>query len=399
MKKLLLLIPQNIIPAVDGGKAGIYFPMQLLAKEYEVKAVVFVSIAEDTNKLAYHSLGVEVFFLRVNKIDSPIQLIKNAFQQLPLKFNKYYKKTHQSFIDELCMDWQPASILCHHAHLAYYLRNYKSSFPNIRLLLREHNIEYLIVEQFYRTEKKMLHKAIGYWQYLKTKKVEQHAWAWFHHVLFISDSDYSNVKETTGFEKHVLYDGGKQREIGNVKKADAFLFTGSVSSFQNAYNLSYFIHQVWIPWKEANSNQFELWVTGNDEKQVNDKLHLEQGLLEKYHIKLLGFVHDLDAVLQQAKYFVSPTIIGAGIRIKVIEALCNGCVVFLSPLDESMVACLEDGVNVLSFSDQTSFNNNFNKVNFSDNFYASISNNALQISREQLSWDILLHKIMGIINA
>ena len=75
MKKILVLIPQNIIPAIDGGKQSIFYPMQILAKHYNVKAIVFVDKKEQNEKKDYEKINVTPFFLHTDKSNSIIKII------------------------------------------------------------------------------------------------------------------------------------------------------------------------------------------------------------------------------------------------------------------------------------------------------------------------------------
>ncbi|HVX49087.1 MAG TPA: glycosyltransferase [Chitinophagaceae bacterium] len=398
MRKILLLIPQNVIPPNDGGKTGIYMPMQMLAKKYAVKAVIFCSAGEGFNASDYEALDVEAIAAEVNKKDSPITLLANILSHQPFKFSKYYKRRHLYLIKKICRKWQPDIIICHHAHLAEYCRQLKKISPKTQLILREHNVEYLLVQQYYKLQQNIFLKNISYWQYQKTKRYERKCWAWFDNVVFISDSDFKQFDSATNTKACVIYDGpGNNWSQRNAAiKKNAFLFTGNVSSYQNKKNLENFIRKVWIPWKQQQpaSAGFELWITGNKSyDQVLNALQLNTKQATELQIKILGFVDDLAAVIAESRFFLSPTLIGAGIRIKVLEAMREGACVFLTMKDLEMCGVLKDRENVLVYSDTDSFNSQFTLMQQNAALYNHITVNAQNTAIDNFSWSIFFEKL------
>lgn len=395
MKKILLLIPQNVIPVTDGGKAGIYNPMRMLAGVFDVRAFVFTDVTDVVNEHAYKQLGVQVTFLQVDKKDRLLKMAFNFLYRLPFKFNKYYTKQHQQTINTFCKQWQPDIVICHHAHLAAYCRQLKKYHNNVQLVLREHNIEYLLVQQYYELQTNWLKKIIAYWQYLKTKKAEELSWNWFDKILFISDTDFQLVPATIRQQKGlVLYDGGVLvNKISTVKKP-YFLFTGKVSSLQNKTNLAHFVHEVWIPWKKNfDTYNYELWVTGNTPEELAEALQVTEQHLQHFNIKAVGFVDNLTQVIQEAKFVISPTIIGAGIRIKVLEALCYGSVVFLTEKDLQMVGSFKNLYNVVLYNNVDDFNSQFLLLHTNEVAYNALSANAYHTASTVLTWDVFFQKL------
>jgi hypothetical protein len=397
LKKILLLIPQNVLPVTDGGKAAIYNLMSLLAKENHVKALIFTDLQDvcDINK--YQNLNVEPYFFAVNKKDTFITIISNIFYNLPFKFKKYYSRKHQQTINQLCTAWQPNIIICNHAHLAAYCTVIKKLLPTTKFILREYNIEYLLVYQFYKLSKNPLAKLIAYWQYKKTKAVEVSSWNFFDKILFISDTDFELVPKNIIHEKGmVLYESSNvvEHTINLNNKKPYFLFTGKVSVLQNKQNLENFIFNIWIPWKNKYENKdFELWITGTPQNEFQQTIKISDTELLKYKIVIKGFIDNLTDVVNNAYFFLSPTIIGAGIRIKVIEAICSGCVVFLTTIDLKMVKHFKHLHNVVHYTTVDDFNTNFNLLTTNYQLYTSIQNNALTTANNYLSKQVFVEQL------
>jgi len=400
VKKILLLVPQNVIPATDGGKIGIYKPMQMLAEEFTVKALIFIGKNEKFDAAAYKKIKVDAVTAPVNKKDNIFSAIFNIGANLPFKFSKYYSKKHKALIEDICNTWKPDILICHHAHLANYCEGLKNKFPSILLILREHNVEYLLVEQYYRYQGNFLLRLFAFWQYKKTKSFEIKCWEYFDKVAFISDTDFRCFRRYGKTEGYTIYDGTDNiaKNIAGIsEKSKAFLFSGSLGSYQNKINLYQFIHFIWIPWKKKfpASAGYELWITGDRDKQsVATRLKLNAEYERLYNICILGFVDDIAAVMQKAQFFLSPTIIGAGIRIKVLEALGLGCVIFLTEKDLDISAELKDEKNVLLYHSLTTFNNKFEKVLAGGSaLYYNIAEQAVITADKYFTWNVFYKKL------
>lgn len=398
MKKILLLIPQNVIPSTDGGKHGLYYPMKILGEKYNVKVVVFVGDHEQKNTLAYREINIDAVFLDTDKTDNIFNVIGNIFKKLPFKFDRYFSIKNINTVLDICKTWKPELAICHHAHLALYGKIISTNYPSIKLILREHNIEYVIIKQYAQTSKNLLIKAAAYWQYFKAKKIEEQSWSWFNKVLFISNSDIKIANKNKANKNYILIaDGSNLSPIINTKKQDAFLFAGTLTTLQNVYNLKYFINNIWKPWKNLNNNNYELWISGNSKTNALQKLNITEPDLEKFNIKILGFVDDIKNTIQSAKFFLSPTIIGAGIRMKVLEAMCNGSVVFLTKIDIEMLNILNNS-NVVEYNSVDEFNEKFNQFNINEILYNSVAKSAYDLATKELTWDTFSKKYLVVVD-
>lgn len=198
----------------------------------------------------------------------------------------------------------------------------------------------------------------------------------------------------------VLYDGGKLNLNNSATKKPYFLFTGKVTVLQNQYNVTYFIKNIWIPWKEKfYTKNFEFWITGNSKKEFLENVLIDEAELEKYNIKVLGFVDDLNTIVHEATFFISPTMIGAGIRIKVIEALCMGSVVFLTDIDLKMVKHFNHLQNVIAYKDVNDFNKQFALLIQNNMLYKQIQQNAIETAKEYLNLNVMFNKLVATIES
>lgn len=397
-KKLLYISPQNVIPPIDGGKQGIYYPIKFLSKKFKV---YFAFIDKNPSKeiiKEYENLGVIPIPLKKDTQDRPLFLLKNIFCQYPFKIEKYIDKYILKKLDNLIKEENIDTILSSHIHTAFYPIQLKKLNPNIKIFLREHNIEWELVYQFYKLTNNPFFKLISYWQYKKTKNLEIDYWKYFDKVIFISDSDFNTAKKYIDKNKaEIVYDGF---EIKNIKRSkieeNSFIFSGSLKTYQNRANLKWFIENIWKDFVFQN-NEYKLYITGNSQELLEKNLNIATEEMKRLNIINLGFVDNLDKVLSEKEFFVSPTIFGSGIRIKILHALSIGIPVFATPLDCNMVKYFKDLENIICFKNAQDFKEKVRILKENRDLYKNISRNAYSLIRNKLNWENYAKKIEEII--
>ena len=113
----------------------------------------------------------------------------------------------------------------------------------------------------------------------------------------------------------------------------------------------------------------------------------------------MGFVDNLNTIVHEATFFISPTMIGAGIRIKVIEALCMGSVVFLTDIDLKMVKHFNHLQNVIAYKDVNDFNKQFALLIENNMLYKQIQQNAIETAKEYLNLNVMFNKLVATIES
>ncbi len=385
MTKLLIVAPQLPYPATDGGKISIYYPLIHLTQFFEVHFAFIHSQPLSQNIIShFQSLNIKIYPQYLNTKDSPITILFNVFGKLPYKFKKYCRSSILKSLSKIVKDENIKFIWCNHAHVAWYAQQLKKE-SGAKIFLREHNIEYSLVQQVMQVTTNKLLKFFIKQQYLKTRQYEIECWQTFDKTFFISDFDYSRAKESyVNHEKlKVLFDSFYESKAlpDNNREPYSFIFTGNIESYQNFYNLNHFLKNIWIPLIEKDS-KWKLYITGNNNEVIQRKLTID---CHKYNIVNLGFVDDIDKVINSKKYFVSPTYIGSGIRIKVLNAMSCGAVCFLTPLDAEMLNFFKDLENIVKFYNFKDFMDKLSRLESNKLIYNYISLHSLQV-REMFNW-------------
>ncbi len=339
--KVLVLSPQNPYPAVDGGKLGILSPVLALC---ELGHSVGIFFPHCDSALAAQSLSflksrnIEAYPYAMDTSDSLTRVIANIGRRTPFKMAKYFDRGALEFVMRAVEDFRPDVIQAQHAHTGRYALELKERF-GIPFVLREHNIEYMLVEQYSRSVVNPLLKLVALWQHFKTRRYEVGLWKRCDRVVFISPGDRERaIGEAPGIRSDVVPDGVHQKFSPEYagRQAGCVIFSGNLATIQNLESVLWLIRDIW-PIVREGEPAAKLYLTGGGEDILLDRLRLGIEQLHGRGVFPLGFVDDIDATISGCRVFVSPTLMGSGIRIKVLHAMALGMPVVCTPLDADSI--------------------------------------------------------------
>lgn len=395
--KILFLMLQDALPATDGGKIGIFYPIKYFAKYCEVYMALPVEKLTDEILEKYAKYNITAIPYQFSTKDSPYYYFKSLFSNMSFKMTKYYNQKFYDKIEKFVKDNSIEHVWAGGAHMAKYAIKLKKKYPHIKIYLREHNIEYKILKQYCENMKNIIVKIFAYIEYFKTKKYEQNLWNKFDKVFFISDTDYQEAKSHKfNLENStMIYDGMElnQEEYITCVEENSFISTGNLSSFQNKVNLQYFIGEIWKAFVKKYP-EAKLYLTGNKDETVYKVLKMTKKECEQYNIINLGFVDNIQKTIAQKQFVISPTMAGAGIRLKVLEACALNKIVFVSRIDYDMCKHFKDMDNIVLFENELDFTNKYEKLINDKNLQSRIQQNAGKIAEQVFSWESYVQKAM-----
>jgi len=264
-------------------------------------------------KIVYWQDPNDTVFLQLKNIESKFNLfnrnanlVSNTTERKILNYiNEYIKNGFSP--DIIILEWTEMVVLA---------RAIKRMLPNVLLVASEHDVTFVGYKRkkdYYDGFKKILWSI----KYLNEKKVEiaslRHCDLVLPHnaecveILKACGIDTSKMHALVPFFQDMSYI--KRKELGND-----ILFFGAMNRSENIVSVEWFIKNV-MP--ELDDINFRFVVLGN-----NPNNELVQYESPKIHFT--GFVDDISEYFCTAKCFVAPLLIGAGIKIKVLEALSSG---------------------------------------------------------------------------
>jgi glycosyltransferase involved in cell wall biosynthesis len=248
-----------------------------------------------------------------------------------------------------------------------------------------------LVEQFVDFSKNPLYKLIAIWQLKKTKLLEQKYWELFDKIFFISDYDYEIAKSlrpdlTSKFL--VLYDGFEVKKFCEVKEYsnNTFIIPSDIKTLQNQVSIKWFIEKIWIPsFDYIKQNSFVLSITSGSQHEWEKILGIYN--LEQFNIRFLGFVENIDEELFKHKYVISPTVMGSGLRLKILHGMALGKVVFATGYDVKTVKVFKDMDNIVAFNDRVEFIEKVKTLEKDQSLYNILSKNAVETVQKYFNWN------------
>ncbi|WP_426110178.1 glycosyltransferase [Massilia sp. PWRC2] len=323
--KVLYIAP--LIPAISGsgGKRAVF--NHLLDVAAVSVAVDFVCIdVESSGQRTIEGLPSnirsKIFPRAIGRAGEGIrQKIAGMFQliasRLPRSVAVVTSPAAFEYITKLVAANQYEYIVVEHLNSFALVRHLQLNAP---LIYVAQNVESVVLRDLRLTFSRWSYKYYLTWlEYLKTVWIERALLARADRTVVIGSADFSYIRGVAGPEKTRLWPelpvekDSKWRFTGSKK----LLFVGSAAYFPNRDALNWLIDEL-LPALEQIDASVKLLVAGTGRDAFPDKRFR--------NIEFEGFVSDqrLAEMHIECDLFISPVILGAGIKIKVLEAASYG---------------------------------------------------------------------------
>ncbi len=317
-------------PPVDGGKIGIFnFTKYFSLFGNDVSLISLAPLEEkglDIEELKGYTSFLKVFYK--DSKNKKIVFLKNTFfSKLPYNMEKYIHKDVMNFILSYICENKIDIIHVDHLHMAFYAREIKKRYPNIPIVIREHNVEYVILERFYKSLREPISKLLMKRQYMKLKKYETEILREFDKILAITEIDKNRLIKENSFLADKIevipvgvdIDKFKFYENDFDERENLIVSIASMDWIPNQQGLIWFIEKV-MPYILKLIPNAKLYIIGKGMPNWFKKYE------DKKNIFILGFIDDenLEKILQVAKVAITPLFVGGGMRVKILNYLAWG---------------------------------------------------------------------------
>ena len=344
--RLLQLSPQFPFPLSDGGKISIANLTRALVQQGCVVDLICLCKKMPSRELIdafVQYTGAHCTCIQHDTSNS-IKAILYSFIDLknPLYIRKHYSKEFESIFLEFLQENQYDGILCDHSAMAQYGVK-ATSFSGAPVIVRMHNIEHIIWERFadrFGSFDPRKFYILSQARKLKKKEIEYSVNV--SYSAMITERDVQVLHQLENNIRAIHVPVGIDTELFHPKEKDVsripnrLIHATTYDWVHNVDAIDWFIREV-IPTIQRKHGA-ELYLLG---KHMPDKYQTmaEQG------IHGLGFVEDINAMLNTASIYIAPLFVGAGIRIKILEAMSAGLPVIASKISaEGIEANREEGL-------------------------------------------------------
>ena len=392
---ILALGPQNVFPPVDGGKESIYGALAELARRAHVTFAYPASINPAGE--GYADIQVSAVPVPHEPQDSPSTILFATLAGKPYKFEKYSSATAARALDSAVPALPFSAIVCHHAHTYGLARRFaRLRGLKVPIIVREHNIEYALVDSYRDSLTGVKRTAASFFAGL-TRREELRIWREADAVVFLSDQDLRIAQAAveqagTGAKRLVLAREGvplpPRRPTTFPGEHAPLLVLLNPRATQSVLNLRDFVHRFWLPLRDRHRIDAEvLHITGVTDEQLAGLIDLDLNKMRDCGIRGLGFLPSLASTLKGALALVSPTFVGGGIRKKVLEAMANQLPVLATEVDIICCDYFQRGVNILPMDTADEFADAVARLRGDASRWCELSDNARDSVVEFASWE------------
>lgn len=211
----------------------------------------------------------------------------------------------------------PQIVILQWTEMLVLIDTVKRVFPNAIVIGIEEDVLFLNFQRAYQNANNFLFKKIRKIKYDRLKKIEIAACNSSDKVILNNIKDYNLLKENNidVCKLHVWQPFFENRLMNEYKgNSKNIIFYGAMGREENWKSAIWFIENVFY---KLNDQAINFLIIGG-----NPAPQLQQYSSER--IKVLGFVEDVGPYFEDGLCLVAPLLLGAGIKIKVIEAMSAG---------------------------------------------------------------------------
>jgi len=341
--KILILTPRIPYPMRDGGSIAMNQSMEgYLEQGCEVSMLSINTsrhwVEESTLPPIYDRL-VHFKSVYVKTNVNPLSAFLNLFTDKSYNVVRFMNKDVEQALIDLLESETFDIIQFESIYTAPYLKTARKH-SNARCFCRVHNIEYLIWQRLSENESSFMKRKYLVLLTNRLKNYEMDMLQKFDLLLPISKKEEHYFVENRLNSCHYVPFGiDANKDIPVIEQDPKSCFhIGSMDWAPNVEGVQWFLEHVWNNF-HAQVNNVTLFLAGKN---------MPPGLFSKAcdHLKIVGEVDDVTKFSLEKNIMIVPLLSGAGIRIKIMEAMAIGKTIISTHIGEEGIGAT-DKENIL----------------------------------------------------
>lgn len=326
--RILFLTTQLPFPPVSGGVIKSWRLVKHFAEKHEVSLLCPLKNDDAEQLTAFRAAlpGVEVHGVPLDRPRTVLNLVRSYLFSDTLNVYRNFDAGLK----------QKAAEIAKSADLLFVDHYETGQFvPNIspaKVVLHEHNAEYVMWERLAEIETNPLKKIVLRAEASRIKRTER-KYATRADLILAAPNDILELKKIGIPEEKmkVTYHLGEDEmlDLPDTRFSEtekALLFVGTLTWEANVDGLLWFLKEVWPEvLRRAADTRFYIVGKNPDERIV-------KATASEPNITLTGFVQDLEPYHRKGRVFVIPLRFGSGIKVKLLNALYRGIPVVTTPI-------------------------------------------------------------------
>ncbi len=347
-----LLYITSFIPQKNASQAGInvsYNLIETIKKEFDFNIDVLGLINEDqlsVNRKDIKELANSIEFLPINKKGKMKNILNNITKPLIMSVRND-NRVKKNISNKLKITKYDFIVLDYTQNMMYIEQVLKENFKG-KIISIEHDVSFLSFERKVEKEKNIIKRLIYILEYNRLKKYELKLINKFNYILTLNEKDANLIPNKENVRVINPY---IKRNNTAKKKHDSFniMFWGAMNRSENEDAVFNFINNIWNLVDKQNT---KFYIVGaNPSKKILD--------LRCENIVVTGFVENPSEYFQIMDVSVTPLLLGAGIKIKVLESLAAKIAVVTTSIGAEGIGII-DGEHAYITDDNKEFSERIN---------------------------------------
>ncbi len=386
--RILLVTTQLPYPPISGGVIKTWRMLQHWSlQQGNVVRLVCGLKNDDPNYLVALKAklpNVEIHAVEINRERNAGNLLKSYFTSPTLNV---YRNWHPE-IGQKVEEWAAKSdcIIIDHYEMGQYIPKKGAA----RIVLHEHNAEYVMWERLAEFENNPVKKALIKFESQRIKKAERR-YAQSADLVWAAPNDIDELAKigVPADKCEITYHLGEDEmlawpDLVYSKTELALLFVGTLTWEANVDGLVWFLTEVWPKLKQQEPLLHFYIVGKNPDERIIALAKNDE------HIELTGFVEDLAPYYNKSRVFVIPLRFGSGIKVKLLNALYRGMPTVTTAIGTEGLAA-KTGVHLYESSEPSEQARHILELLHDEARWKLMSDSARELAR-QYSWDALMTK-------
>jgi len=309
---ILFITPFLPYPVKSGGQVRVYNTLKSLADKYNI---ILVSFIENPNQ--------EQYLVELEKLCRKVTTIlrhpswHGMFDRisLPMVIKYFYSKEMEELIKKCIYENHIDIVQIEYVNMAYYAK----IIPDLPKILVEHDASIYTLTNSY--ERPVFGRIFQFFDWLNWGSFQKHIYSYFDKIVAVSDEDYRIIRGGASRDKISIIptavDLTSYKLSWENEKTIDILFLGHMLHYPNIDGLFYFCKKI-FPLIKREVPDVNFCIIGSNMSDINlDKI-------KDKNVHVIGEVEDIRNFLAKTKVLVAPIRRGAGLKIKILEAMAMG---------------------------------------------------------------------------
>lgn len=365
--RILFIVPKIPYPPVDGHKKSMWGVIKYLSLLGHKVDIVAYRQNENTESVRGEiEKYAKLFVLNIQTVNSTIGALKNIFSPVPYNLSKYNRKELNEFLADYLENNTVDIIHVVNSHMGFVI-DFIRQYSNAPVVLRQENLEMMIMKRYCQTQNNFLLKTYAFIQYKKFIKYEPALCEKFDKCIMMSREDECELKKINPKVNTTVVPLGIEKDLltisGSAVEKYSLVHIGSLNWYPNFDGFDWFVRQI-FPVVLEKIPEAKLYLYGS---RLPVNYCLPRNIRDNLIIK--GFVENIWEELKDKSLAVIPLRIGSGLRVKILEMLATGKNIVTTSLGKEGLE-LEDGKEILFADSPQKFAEKI--INFFQNNYDSV---------------------------